>query len=312
MIRVVDGTVTRTFLDLRAFTANGAEQGLLGLAFHPDYGTNGRFFVHYTDNGGDSVLAEYSVGSDRNVADATSGRVVLRVEQPFSNHNGGMIAFGPDAYLYWALGDGGSGGDPLGHAQNPATLLGSILRIDVDGAQPYTVPGDNPFLAGGGAPEVWSYGLRNPWRFSFDGGEVWIGDVGQNRLEEVDRIIGPANLGWNRLEGSRCFPTGEGCTAAGTVLPVVEYPTGGASCSVIGGYVYRGTTLPGLAGHYLYGDFCGGFVRTLRMAGAVVAETWDATAELGVVPRLSSFGRDGLGELYVMSLDGPVYAIVAG
>ena len=226
-IRIIDGNqvLADPFLDLSGPVLSGGEQGLLGLAFHPDYADNGLFYVDYTDNSGDSVLYEFQVSSDPDVADADSGRLLLEVDQPYSNHNGGGLAFGPDGYLYWGLGDGGSGGDPHEHGQNTNTLLGSMLRIDVDSGTRYGIPADNPFADGqGGAEEVWSYGLRNPWRWSFDFEErlLYIGDVGQGAWEEVDVVPSGAaglNFGWNDMEGSHCYEPSSGCATSGRVLP---------------------------------------------------------------------------------------------
>ncbi len=312
-----NGTVLSTpYLDLSALVSGGGEQGLLGLAFHPDYATNGRFYVNYTDTAGDTRIVEYRVSSDPDVADPATARTVLTVDQPYGNHNGGMIDFGPDGYLYIPLGDGGSGGDPLENAENPSTLLGSILRIDPLAATPYGVPADNPFVGGGGAPEVWVYGVRNPWRTSFDPvtGDLYVADVGQNAREEVTVVApgdGGANLGWDTLEGSLCYEPSTGCSASGTKLPVLEYATS-EGCAITGGYVYRGSEIPELAGRYLYGDYCGGWIRSFTYTGGAATDLQDWTAELGTFPWLSSFGTDGFGELYFTTLTGTVYKIVPG
>ena len=313
-IRIVaDGSLLPgAFLDITDLVGSGGERGLLGLAFHPQYQVNGRFFVNYTDNGGDTRVAEYRAGADPNRADPATGRVILTVDQPASNHNGGMLAFGPDGNLYIALGDGGGGGDQFGHGQRPGTLLASLLRIDVDSGGNYGVPADNPFVAGGGAPEVWVWGLRNPWRFSFDGHRIYIGDVGQGRWEEIDVLTtadGGAKLGWSKMEGNHCFSSG--CDQTGLVPPVFEYGHA-EGCSITGGYVYRGSAIPELNGHYFYGDFCSGWMRSFRYTGDGVADTWDWTADLGTVGSLTSFGTDGSGELYVVSGAGTVYRIVRG
>ncbi len=312
-IRVVSGgnLLQTAFLDISDLVGSGGERGLLGLAFHPDYAVNGRFYVNYTDNGGDTRIAEYRVGSDPDQADQASGRTILTVDQPASNHNGGMLAFGPDGYLYVALGDGGGGGDTYGHGQRPSSLLGALLRIDVDAGETYAVPAGNPFVGGGGAPEVWAYGLRNPWRFSFDGHRLYVADVGQGSWEEIDVLTtasGGANLGWSIMEGSHCFRPSSGCDQTGLVLPVFEYGHG-EGCSVTGGYVYRGTGIPELAGHYFYGDFCSGWVRSFRYTGEGVADGWDWSADLGTIASLTSFGTDGTGELYVTSGEGTVHKI---
>ena len=230
VVIVENGAVLPTpFLDLRGQVSTGSEQGLLSLAFHPGYSSNGRFFVNFTDTAGDTRVVEYRVSpGDPGRADPGSARVVLAIEQPFANHNGGLVLFGPDGMLYVGMGDGGSGGDPQGNGQNLGALLGKMLRIDVDGAQPYAVPDDNPFVDTAGArPEVWAYGLRNPWRFSFDRdtGDLYIADVGQNRVEEVNAVSGAGgglNYGWNVMEGTRCFEPGEGCDQDGLTLPVTE------------------------------------------------------------------------------------------
>ncbi len=301
-VEVVAGCpqVRSTFLDIRDRVLSGGERGLLGLAFHPGFATNGRFFANYTDGSGASVVAEFP-----------GGRVLLRVPQPASNHNGGMLAFGADGYLYVGMGDGGGGGDPFGNGQDPHTLLGTILRIDVDGAVPYAIPPGNPFAGGGGAPEVWAYGLRNPWRFSFDGARLYVGDVGQNAREEVD-LLGPgdagANLGWPIREGNCCYPTGGSCRSAGLHAPLLEYPHP-QGCSVTGGYVYRGTAVPSLAGRYLFGDFCGGWVRSVAAAPAAAGPQVALFDGLGPI---ASFGTDGHGELYVVTLDGRIRTVVPG
>ena len=247
--------LTQPFLDIGGKISSGGEQGLLGLAFDPNYKSNGHFFVHYSDPGGDTVLARYSVSADPNKADPTSETVILQQNQPFGNHNGGSLAFGPDGYLYLGLGDGGSGGDPLGSGQNTSTLLGKLLRLDVS-ALPYTIPDDNPFANGGGLPEIWAYGLRNPWRFSFDrlSGDLYIGDVGQNAWEEIDYqpagSKGGENYGWNAMEADHCFRSFN-CNSSSFVAPVAEYDHKKGDCSVTGGYVYRGGQASGLNGVYI-------------------------------------------------------------
>ena len=313
-IRIVrDGELLATpFLDLTARVRSGGERGLLGLAFHPEYASNGAFYVNYTDSDGDTRIERFTVSSQPDVADAGSASPVLAVGQPFSNHNGGMLAFGPDGMLYVGLGDGGSGGDPQGNGQDRGRLLGSLLRIDVDGGSPYTIPGDNPFVGTAGArAEIWAYGLRNPWRFSFDrtAGTIYIADVGQNRYEEVNVAAAAAaglNYGWNLMEGAHCFTSG--CDPSGLVLPALEY-THGEGCSVTGGYVYRGATIPEIVGHYLYGDYCGGWVRSFRWSGGDVTDerAWD----LPSIGNILSFGEDAAGELYVLSSNGTVYRLAA-
>jgi len=303
------------FLDLRGQVSTGSEQGLLSLAFHPDYSANGRFFVNFTDTGDDTRVVEYRVSQgDPDRADTGSARVVLAIEQPFANHNGGLVLFGPDGMLYVGMGDGGSGGDPHGNGQNLGVLLGKMLRIDVDGAQPYAVPDDNPFVDTAGArPEVWAYGLRNPWRFSFDRDtrDLYIADVGQNRIEEVNAVSGAGagrNYGWNVMEGTTCFAEDE-CDRDGLTLPVTEFDHGDG-CSVTGGYVYRGDAIPELRGTYLYSDYCSGFVRGFRFAnGRATGERRFSELE----PEdhaVSSFGEDVEGELYILTAGGGVFKIV--
>jgi glucose/arabinose dehydrogenase len=315
-IRVVrNGTLlTEPFLDIASQTSTGGERGLLGLAFHPAYAANGFFFVNHTDANGDTRIVRFFAGASADRADASSLEVVLVVPQPFGNHNGGHLAFGPDGMLYVGMGDGGSGGDPLGHGQNRATLLGSMLRMDVD-ALPYSIPPDNPFVADAtAAPETWAYGLRNPWRFSFDRtlGDLWIADVGQNRLEEVSfqpaASTGGENYGWARLEGSDCFAT-DPCDATGTVLPVYEYATADG-CAITGGYRYRGSAIPAFQGLYFFGDFCTGRIRSIPSPDARPGDAFDHSDAFGTVPGLSSFGEDAAGELYVVSINGQVYRIV--
>ncbi|HEX2069528.1 MAG TPA: PQQ-dependent sugar dehydrogenase, partial [Actinomycetota bacterium] len=301
--------LSRPVLNVSERITAGGEQGLLGIAFSPD---GERVYVNYTDLDGHTRVVEYTMRGRR--ADPSTQRQLLFVEQPFSNHNGGQLAFGPDGYLYIGLGDGGAGGDPFGNGQSLETLLGKVLRIDPrpGGGKPYRIPPDNPFVGRENArPEIWAYGLRNPWRFSFDRetGDLWIGDVGQNEREEIDfqpaGSDGGENYGWNLMEASLPFASEE--RAKGTVLPIHEYSLAGGACSVIGGFVYRGTRIPDLSGAYLFGDFCDGRLMALRQRGGKVRER----GGLGpAVDQLSSFGQDGNGELYVLSLAGPVYQIV--
>ena len=303
------------FLDISDIVLHQGEQGLLSMTFHPDYSTNGFFYVYHTDGGGDSRVARYS-GSG-NSADESSGLTIMTIGQPFGNHNGGQLAFGADGMLYVALGDGGSGGDPLGHGQNTATLLGSILRIDVDNPDVglnYGIPSNNPFFGSATARrEIWIYGLRNPWRFAFDatGGLLYVADVGQSRFEEVTVVNaadGGLNLGWKVMEGTSCFNTAA-CDQTGLVLPVLQYDnTGfGGNCSITGGYVYRGSELSGLQGHYFYSDFCGGFLRSFRFDNGAPADEQDWDVAAGSV---TSFGQDSSGELYMVVAEGAVFKIV--
>jgi glucose/arabinose dehydrogenase len=319
-IRVVRGgqLASTPFLDIASRVASGGERGLLGLAFHPQYATNRRFFVNYTDNNGDTNISEFR-STSADAADPGSERVLLHVPQPFANHNGGGLAFGNDGFLYIGLGDGGSGGDPLGNGQRLSTPLGKLLRIDVDRGQPFAVPSDNPFVSTPGAfAAIWAYGLRNPWRFAFDRStsDLYIGDVGQNRLEEVDVGVasrhGGENYGWNIMEGLSCFSPASGCNQSGLVLPVLQYDHN-TGCSITGGAVYRGCRMPGYAGTYFYGDFCTGLIRSFRLQNGVVAEERDHTATIGRgISSVSSFGVDLDGEVYVVDYDGEVYRIVPG
>ena len=318
-IRVVkDGALLPTpFLDLTGRVSTGGEQGLFGLAFDPAYADNGRFVVHYTDGGGNTVVSLFRVSAqDADRADPASETIVLTAEQPFSNHNGGQILFGPDGMLYIGLGDGGSSGDPGGRGQALTDLLGSILRVDVRSSTGYTVPPDNPFVGQAGAsPEIWNYGLRNPWRFTFDPatGDLYIADVGQNAWEEVDVVRAAegagrgANFGWNVTEGRHCYANA-GCDLNGFTLPVLEYGHD-QGCSISGGFVYRGAAIPALQGHYFYADYCQGWVRSFRLQDgqAVEPQQWPTLAPGGAVP---SFGQDAAGELYVLSTEGRVFRIV--
>jgi glucose/arabinose dehydrogenase len=313
-IRIIrnDSLLTRPYLDITDRVGAGGERGLLSLAFAPDYVTSGLFWVNYTDRSGDTRIERYRVTADPDIADPASAELVLLVQQPFSNHNGGLIVFGPDGMLYIGMGDGGSGGDPQNHAQRPGTLLGALLRIDVRGAQqPYAVPPGNPFVQTPGArPEIWAIGLRNPWRFAFDreAGRLYIADVGQNRWEEINSA--PANqpginYGWNIMEGRHCFPA-DPCARDGLTEPIHEYGRADG-CSVTGGYVYRGSRMPALRGHYLYSDYCRGWLRSFRVDGAQALDHRDwGVADLGQV---LSFGEDDAGELYVLSANGRVYRI---
>ena len=324
-IRVIrsGALVPAPFIDISARIAAGGERGLLGLAFHPLFPSNGRFFVNYTDRSGDTHISEFrSVSPNGDAADPATEREIIFVRQPFANHNGGGLAFGPDGYLYAGLGDGGSAGDPFGNGQNLGTRLGKMLRIDVNGAAPYSIPPDNPFVARGGAlPEIWAYGLRNPWRFSFDRstGDLYIGDVGQNTIEEIDVGLasrrGGENYGWNTMEGSRCFAPASGCNMGGLTLPVTEYGRSDGF-SVTGGVVYRGCRMPGYAGHYFYADYGSGLIRSFRLdAGrAVDARDWTATISgpSRAIRNPSSFGLDADGEMYIVDYDGEIYRIDPG
>jgi len=297
------------FLDISDRVNDGAnEQGLLGLAFHPDYGANGRFFVNYTDARGDTVIARYQMGDDPNRVDPNSEVVLLQIDQPYANHNGGGMAFGPDGYLYVAAGDGGSAGDPQGNGQRVDTLLGKILRLDVDRGEPYAIPAGNPFAAGGGRGEIWAYGLRNPWRFSFDRltGDLYIGDVGQNTWEEIDFQPavqpGGVNYGWNVREGLHPYAGGE---AAGLTDPIAEY-SHSLGCSVTGGVVVRSPSLPAWQGVYLFGDYCSGSIWGLVRD---VASMWQSAALFESGLTISAFGQDRDGEVYLADHNGAVYRL---
>ena len=294
-------------LDIAGEVSTGTEQGLLGLAFSGD---GGRLFVNYTDKEGDTRIVEYGMAGGS--ADPATRREVLFVEQPFANNNGGHLAWGPDGTLWIGMGDGGAAGDPADNGQSTGTLLGKILRIDPrpSGSLAYTVPSDNPFVGGAGRPEIWAYGLRNPWKFSFDRatGDLWIGDVGQNSREEVDfqraGAGGGQNYGWNRMEGSKPY---SGRPPSNAVFPVYDYGRSGGNCSVTGGYVYRGSRVGGLAGAYVFADYCVGQIRALRIGGD--GRVIDERAFSVGARFLSSFGQDLAGELYVLSQEGGVFRI---
>ena len=313
------------FLDIRSLVGCCGERGLLGLAFHPRYSENGYFFVDYTNTAGDTVIARYRVSSDPSAADSSSGVTLLTIPQPFANHNGGQLAFGPDGYLYVGMGDGGSANDPMCNGQRDESLLGKILRIDVDanaGSAPfYGIPPDNPFAAPGGArDEIWAKGLRNPWRFSFDRstGDLFIGDVGQGAREEIDfqsaGVPGGRNYGWKVMEGTICGAGGTSgcpggvpaCNSPVLALPILEYSHSGGDCSVTGGYVYRGRQFPGLVGTYLYGDYCTG-----KIWGATnAAGSWSSRLFTRRASNLTTFGEDASGELYLATENGLFARIV--
>lgn len=299
------------FLDLTDRVRSGGERGLLSVAFHPRYGENGFLYVDYTDLRGNTRVERYTVSRDPDRADPASARLVIAIDQPFANHNGGLVMFGPDGMLYVGMGDGGSGGDPYGNGQNRGTLLGKLLRLDVDRATPYAVPADNPFAAGrDGRGEIWAWGLRNPWRYCFDpaSGLIYIADVGQNRWEEIDvqpAARGGLDYGWNVLEGSHCYRASD-CDRTGRVAPVLEYGHD-QGCSVTGGFVYRGRRIPSIAGRYFYADYCRGWIRSFKYERGVVTEqrVWPDLAP----GQVTSFGQDAAGELYVCAQGGTVYRL---
>jgi glucose/arabinose dehydrogenase len=318
-IWVVDasGTVrSNPMVDLGDRLTSGGEQGLLGLALHPGFASNPLAFVNYTNKDGDSVIASLTIDpNDKNRLDPNSLQQILFLDQPFANHNGGDLLFGPDGYLYAFFGDGGSGGDPQGNGQNSEALLGKVLRLDIDhpsGDLPYSAPAGNPFLGGAGRDEIWLLGMRNPWRASFDRatGDLWIGDVGQSAWEEVDVAragVGGLNFGWNRMEGNHCYAPGAACSTDNLTIPVTEY-SHDLGCTIIGGYVYRGSKYPALAGAYLFADYCSGRIFAIDPS----TDTFRAPIEVGNGGTgISSFGEDAAGELYVTNLDGDISRVAA-
>jgi len=321
-IRILQsGAVLPTpFLDIRTRVTFSGEMGLLGVAFHPGFAQSGHLYVNYVRTvmvgalaQRQTVIAEYQVSAaDANQADPATERILLVIDQPYDNHKGGQLAFGPDKFLYIGLGDGGSGGDPLGNGQNLQTLLGKMLRIDVDhttGALPYAIPSDNPFVAGGGLPEIWAYGLRNPFRFSFDSmtGKLFVGDVGQSAYEEVDILQKGGDYGWNVMEGLHCYQPATGCNTTGLMSPIAEY-SHSEGIAVIGGYVYHGAEIPALAGSYIFGDFGAGKIWRLTMDSS---GAWQRVPLLSGGPNMSSFGRDAAGELYLVDYGGGAILKVA-
>ena len=313
----VNGALVATpFLDIASKVNFSGEMGFLGLAFHPQFPQKNLFYVHYDRLVGaqvQSVIAEYQVSaSDSNQANSASERILLTVDQPFGNHKGGQIAFGPDGFLYIALGDGGSGGDPLGNGQNLQTLLGKVLRIDVDhidaGLQ-YAIPSTNPFAGGGGRGEIWAYGLRNPFRFSFErgSGRLFCGDVGQDKYEEIDILQSGGNFGWNVMEGMHCYNPASGCSMAGLILPIAEYDHSEGD-AVIGGYVYKGTAISSLAGAYIFSDNGSGTIWKLVESPP---GTWTRTMLLSSNRGISSLGQDVAGEIYFVDYGGSVLKLTA-
>ncbi len=309
---VENGSVLATpFLDIAGKITSGGERGLLSVAFHPRYASNGFFYVNFTDLNGDTRVERYRASGNRNVADPSSAKLIIAIGQPFANHNGGLVMFGPDGMLYVGMGDGGSGGDPQGHGQNRQSLLGKILRLNVDGGDPYAIPADNPYVRGGGRPEIWASGMRNPWRFSFDrvGGILYVADVGQNQFEEINAVptrTAGLNYGWNIAEGNHCYASSS-CDLSEFVRPVLEYGRD-QGCSVTGGFVYRGTRMPALAGTYFYSDYCSGWLRSFRIVNGAATELREWP--VGNLGSVLSFGEDSAGELYVLSANGSVYRLV--
>ena len=318
-IRIIrnNSVLPAPFLDLtEKVTASGSEQGLFSVAFPPGYAEKGYFYVNYTSKpDGSTIIARYRLTDHVDMADPLSEEIIITIAQPFANHNGGQIAFGPDGFLYIGMGDGGSGGDPLNNAQNPASLLGKMLRVDTEsGSGGYAVPPSNPFAGNSGyRGEIWSLGLRNPWRFSFDqaSGDLYIADVGQNAREEINfqggSGSGGENYGWNIMEGSRCFRDPE-CSSEGLILPVAEYDHSAGDCSVTGGFVYRGDEFPQIRGTFFLGDYCSGRIRALRRSGS----SFEMESLLETNLRISTFGEDQAGNLYVADYsEGVIYKLIA-
>ena len=317
-ILIYDGSklLPTPFLDISALLSTGGERGLLSVAFHPNYASNGHFYVNYTNTDGDTIIARYSVSNDPNLADPASASTVMTIAQPYSNHNGGQLEFGPEGYLYIGMGDGGDAGDPNNYAQNPDSLLGKMLRIDVDGDVPYGVPPDNPFISDEQVrDEIWALGLRNLWRFSFDrfSGDLFIGDVGQNNWEEIDyqpaTSAGGENYGWRLMEGNHCYNPSANCNDGSLTLPVLEY-SHDLGCAVTAGYLYRGRNNPLLSGMYIYGDYCSGRIWGAKRGGD---GNWSVEELSDTNLNISAFGEDENGELYVAhraAAGGTIYRIV--
>jgi glucose/arabinose dehydrogenase len=314
------GSVRATpFLDIHKGISSGGERGLLGLAFHPNFKSNHKLYVNFTNRSGDTAINEYRVTTNANRVSTTTARRILTIDQPYANHNGGNLAFGPDGYLYIGMGDGGSAGDPGNRAQNVNSLLGKMLRINVNGtsgSRQYRIPSTNPYVGRTGRDEIWARGLRNPWRWSFDRatGNLWIGDVGQGRYEEVDRSLKGSrgagwgvNYGWHVMEGRHCYIPSSGCNTSGKTLPVVEY-THAYGCSVTGGFVYRGSFYPMLRGGYFFGDFCSGRIWTISAGARSPASRTFLYRSPNIT--ISSFGESESRELYVVDYGGRVLRVV--
>lgn len=313
-IRIIEsGQLLATpFLDISSRVSSGGERGMLSVAFNPQYRTNGFFYVYFTGPSGELRIERFTVSANPNLANASSAKVILAVPHPRDNHNGGLAMFGPDGMLYLGLGDGGGGGDPDRNGQNANTLLGALLRIDVNGGDPYAIPSGNPFVGRTDArAEIWAIGLRNPWRFAFDreAGNLYVADVGQDRFEEVNVVPSTragVNYGWNIMEATSCF-NASSCNRQGLEIPAIEYDHSLGACSITGGFVYRGAAIPELAGHYFYADYCLGWIKSFRFVNGATtdARTWD----LGNVGTITSFGEDATGELYITTGNGRVYRI---
>jgi glucose/arabinose dehydrogenase len=313
-IRVVENgrVLDKPFLDIVKKVRSGGEQGLLSVAFHPQYRSNGFLFVNYTDKKGDSRIERYTVSTDRNVADPQSPKVILSIDQRYENHQGGLNLFGPDGMLYIGMGDGGGKRDPHGNGQNRNVLLGKLLRLNVDRGDPYVVPTANPYVKGGGRGEIWAIGLRNPWRFAFDrfSGLLYIADVGQDRYEEINVVSMPiagVNYGWKTMEGPSCFMS-SGCDQTGLQRPALSYSHENSACSVIGGFVYRGQKIPEIKGQYFYSDYCNSWLRSFGFADGKVTDQHEWP--VGRLGSVVSFGEDSQGELYICTSSGRVYRII--
>jgi len=323
VVKVRIGSQWRTYLDLSDFvSSDGPELGMVGLAFHPGFADNGRLFIYYTNLREDSRVVEFAETLERTAPDPTAPKVILAVDQPQEWHNGGTLHFGPDGYLWLSLGDGGGISDRYRNGQDPNTVLGSLLRIDVNAGEPYAIPPGNPFVDGGGAPEVWAYGLRNPFRFFIDPIDrlVYIADVGQEQTEEVNVASladSGLNFGWPIAEGNECYvdilldpkPASVPCSMRGLTPPVLTYPHGPA-CSIIGGPVYRGQEIPELYGHYLFADWCAGWLRSVRLEGGVIVDRMDWSDDLGELGRITGVGTDGSGEPYIVTDEGGLFRVV--
>ena len=314
-IRIVENgkLLDKPFLDIVSKVGSGGERGLLSVAFHPQYRTNGFLFVNYTDKKGDTQIERYTVSPDKNAADPRSAKLILAIDQPYSNHNGGLNLFGPDGMLYIGMGDGGSQGDPHGNGQNRNALLGKLLRLNVDRGDPYLIPSGNPYANGGGRGEVWAIGLRNPWRFSFDRftGLLYIADVGGDRFEEVDVVpmsVAGVNYGWSTMEGPRCNRSSN-CDQSGLQKPALTYATHqNSTCAIIGGSVYHGRKIREITGQYFYSDYCNSWLKSFGFANGSVTDEHEWP--VGRLGSISSFGEDSQGELYICTSSGRVYRII--